>query len=89
MAIPDDAAVLSRHSIGADEPLAGAIAAAFRRADVDPYDRDTTLDDWVDCGTLGELGWDSNDALRVTTEVWGHPTAITAGAVTVYAPTDR
>jgi hypothetical protein len=88
MILPDDAAVLARYSIGDDERLAGAITAAFRRADVDPYDRDTTLDDWVDCDTLGELSWDSNEALCVATEVWDHPTAITADAVTVYAPTD-
>ncbi|MGM0447693.1 MAG: hypothetical protein ACQERM_05490 [Methanobacteriota archaeon] len=88
MFLPDDDAVLARYSIGDDERLVGAITAAFQHADVDPYERGTTLDDWVDCDTLGELSWDSNEALRLSTEVWGHPTAITADAVTVYAPTD-
>ena len=86
MAIPDDAAVLSRYSIGADERLAEAVTAAFRRADVDPYARDTTLDDWVDCASMGELSWEANEALTVSTEVWEHPTRITADEVTVYAP---
>lgn len=80
-----DSRKLVTYRIDDDEHVVEAIVDAFGSTDVEPYDRETVLEDWVNCETLGEMRWESNERLRVSTEIWGHPTTITADTVTIYS----
>lgn len=81
---PDSRKLVS-YRIDDDEHVVEAIVDAFRSIDVEPYDRETVLEDWVNCECLDGLLWESNEGLRVSTDIWGHPTTITADTVTIYS----
>ena len=72
------------YQISDRESVVGAITTAFKRINTEVYDKETILDDWVNCDCLNEMNWDSNEPLTISTEIWNHPTTITADTVTIY-----
>lgn len=74
------------YRIDDDECPIVAITTAFRHIDLEPYTKDTVLDDWINCDGLMAMRWDSNDTLHVSTDIWDHPVTITAETITIYTP---
>lgn len=69
------------------ESVVEAISTAFERINTEVYDKETILNDWIDCDCFNEMNWNSNEALTISTEIWNHPTMITANTVTIYETT--
>lgn len=77
--------LLVKYSRDADEPISEAILQAFLALDIDVFEKDSTLQDWIDIDLLNECDWDSTRPLTVTTRIWGYTVELTADDVRIYA----
>lgn len=84
-----DLELLVRYPIESGETVSEAIVHAFLTLGVDVFDRETTLQDWVDVGALEEFTWDSACHLYVSTQVWDRQVVVTADGVRIYSDAPR
>ncbi|MFD1648009.1 PAS domain-containing protein [Haloarchaeobius litoreus] len=76
--------LLVTYSRDADEPMSEAILNAFLALDIDIYEMDRTLQDWVDTDLLDGFDWHSARPLTIRTRLWGYSVELTVDAVRIY-----
>lgn len=74
---------LISHPVG-DDGILEALTDAFSAIDVDVYEQDTTIDDWTTSFALENIDWDSDEACRVSTVIWEHPTVVTSNEIRIF-----
>lgn len=72
-----------RYPIADDESVLDAVLAAFSELDLNPREQDTVLYDWINTDSIESMNWGANEALMISTMVWGHPIHITESEVTI------
>lgn len=73
-----------RYPVADNESVLDALLAAIFELDLDPYEQDTVLYDWINTDSIDSMNWESNEALMISTVVWGHPIYITKSEITIY-----
>ena len=76
---------LVTYSRDADELMSEAILQAFLALNIDIFDMETTLRDWINTDPLDGFDWDAARPLTITTRVWGYCVELTADDVRIYA----
>jgi hypothetical protein len=82
-----DLGLVVAHSIGTDESVDRAVVAAFLEVNIDVFERETTLEEWVDTDALGAFDWCSGRPFYVSTPVWGYQVVVTPDEVRIYPET--
>lgn len=80
--------LLVSYSISSSEQKSEAVVNAFAAADIDVFEKPTTLSDWLNIDVLEDTRWGSGDPY-LGTEVWDHPVLITTEEIRIYTPTDE
>jgi len=78
--------LLVSYSLGSDEDVSKAIVDAFLAADVDVYDKQTPLADWINTDVFRDLRWSSGRPIYLCTRIWGHQVVVTAEEIRIYSP---
>jgi PAS domain S-box-containing protein len=81
--VADD--LLVTYSRDGDEAMSHSIIEAFLALDLDIFDRETTLQDWIDTDALDGMAWSAERPLTIVTRIWGYKLALSAGEVRIYA----
>ncbi|WP_340099376.1 PAS domain-containing protein [Salinibaculum salinum] len=76
--------LLVAYSRDADEPMSESVLHAFLALDMDIFERDSTLQDWIDVDFLDEVDNLSGRPITITTRLWGYTVELTAGEVRIY-----
>ncbi len=76
--------LLVTYSRDDDESMSESILQAFFAIDVDVFDMETTLQDWIDTDLIDGFDWDSDRPLTITTRLWGYSVELTADEVQIY-----
>jgi PAS domain S-box-containing protein len=76
--------LLVTYSRDDDESMSEAILQAFFALDIDVFDMETTLQDWINTDPLDGFDWDSTHPLTITTRLWGYSVELTADDVRIY-----
>lgn len=77
--------LLVTHSRERDEPMSHSIIETFRALDIDTFERETTLQDWINTDALEGLAWRSERPLMLITRIWGYNVVLSDGVVRIYA----
>lgn len=72
------------YSISSDEEMSEAVIDAFLAANVDVYERPSTLVDWINANVFEEIQWTSDRPLYLSTRIWNHQVVMTAEEVRIY-----
>lgn len=78
--------LLVSYSLGSGEEMSDAIVNAFHAANIDVFEKPTTLVDWVNADLFEALEWDSGHPTHLSTRIWDHRVVITAEEVRIYRP---
>jgi len=73
------------YSRSSDENMDEAVVNAFLAANIDVFDRPTTLVDWVNTDVFEDLQWSSSPRLYLCTRIWGYQVVITSEEIRIYA----
>lgn len=76
--------LLVTYSRDADELMSEAILNAFFSLDIDIFEMDRTLQDWIDTDLLDGFDWHSARPLTIATRLWGYAVELTADDVRIY-----
>lgn len=79
--------LLVAYSISSDEEMSEAIIDAFLSANIDVFEKSTTLVDWVNVDVLEDIQWTSDRPLYLSTRIWNHQAVITAEEIRLYSNT--
>lgn len=79
-----DSTLLVTYSRDAHEPMSEATLKAFLALDIDVFEMDRTLQDWIDTDLLDGFDWHSARSLTITTRLWGYSVELTAEEVRIY-----
>lgn len=77
--------LLVTYSRVADESVSEAIIQAFLALNIDIFEMDSTLQDWIDADLLDEFAWHSPTPPTITTCLWGYTVTLTADTVRIYS----
>ena len=77
--------LLVTYSRDADEPMSESVLHAFLALDIDIFERDSTLQDWIDVDFLDEVDNLSVRPITITTRLWEYTVELTAGEIRIYA----
>ena len=77
--------LLVAYSRDADEPMSESILHAFLALNIDIFERDSTLQDWIDVDFLDEVDNLSVRPITLTTRLWGYTVELTADEVRIHA----
>ncbi|QLG60914.1 HalOD1 output domain-containing protein [Halorarum salinum] len=80
----DESSLLVAYSLDGDESMSEATVEAFIAANVDVFDRETTLHDWIDPDALDRLDWRSDRPMYLLFPLWDHLVLVTPGKVRIY-----
>jgi PAS domain S-box-containing protein len=76
--------LLVAYSRDADEPMSESVLHAFLALDIDIFEKDSTLQDWIDVDFLEAVDNHSVRPITITTRLWGYTVELTAGEVRIY-----
>lgn len=76
--------LLVSYSISSDEEMGEAVIDAFLAANMDVFERPTTLVDWINVNVFEEIQWTSDRPLYLSTRIWDHQVVITAEEIRIY-----
>ena len=76
--------LLVAYSRDTDEPMSESILHAFLALDIDIFERDSTLQDWIDVDFLDKVDSLSVRPITITTRLWGYTVDLTVGEVRIY-----
>lgn len=82
--LEDESTLLVAYSLDGGESMSEATVMAFIAASVDVFDRETTLNDWIDPDALDRLDWQSDRPMYLLFPVWDHLVLVTPGEVRIY-----
>jgi len=77
--------LLVAYSRGADEQMSESILHAFLALDMDIFERDSTLQDWIDVDFLDKVDSLSVRPITITTRLWGYTVELTASEIRIYS----
>jgi|GEM_PF-2840560 len=77
------------YSRSSDEQMDEAVVNAFLAANIDVFDRPTTLVDWVNTDVFEDLQWSSGHHLYLCTLIWSRQVVITPEEIRIYAPSNE
>lgn len=72
------------YSIREMEDPSEAVVNAFMATNVDVFDRETRLQDWIETDALDGMDWSSDVPLVLQTRIWERPVTITDEEVRIY-----
>lgn len=75
------------HTIRANETVSEAVVSAFSEANINVFDEETTLEEWVNTDALEEFDWNSRRPFYVSSPVWEHQVVVTPDEVRIYSDT--
>lgn len=82
--------LLVSYSISSGEEMTEAVIDAFLAANIDVFERPTTLVDWVNVDVFEDIRWTSDRPVYLSTRIWDHQVVLTAEEVRIYtAPSVR
>lgn len=81
-----DSDLLVVYSVDREEETCEAVVEAFQAANIDVFEKPTTIDDWLDADVFNDLTWPSDSPLLLRTQIWEHPVVITGEEVRIYGP---
>ena len=64
--------------------MSESVLHAFLALDIDIFERDSTLQDWIDVDFLDEVDNLSARPITITTRLWGYTVELTAVEVLIY-----
>lgn len=76
---------LIRYSRDSDEAISHSIIEAFLALDIDIFERETTLEDWINTDALDKMAWCSERPLTLVTRIWAYSVVLSDGEVQIYA----
>lgn len=71
-----------------DEDMTEAVLNAFDATEVDVYEEDTQLVDWINADVFERLDWSSDQPLYLCTRIWDHAVVMTPEEVRIYCTPD-
>lgn len=77
--------LLVAFSRDSDEVMSQSIIDAFLALDIDIFERETTLHDWINTDALDGLAWSSERPITHVTRIWGYKVALSDEVVRIYA----
>lgn len=77
--------LLVSYSRDVGETMSGAVLHAFLAIDIDVFEKDTTLQDWIDTDVLNGFDWDSGPPHTITTRIWDYDVRISADEILIYS----
>lgn len=77
--------LLVSYPIGDEESVCGAVVDAFLAANVDVFDRSSSIEQWIDTDALEGFDWRAGDPLYVSTAIWNHGVVVTSDEVRIYS----
>lgn len=76
--------LLVSYTLDGDEDMSVAIVDAFHAANIDVFEKETQLEDWVNADVGEDIAWDSDRPQYLCTEIWDHRVVITADEIRLY-----
>lgn len=76
--------LLVSYSISSREEMSEAVVDAFLAANIDVFEKPTTLADWVNISVFEAIQWTSDRPVYLSTCIWNHLVVITAEQVRIY-----
>jgi hypothetical protein len=80
----DDHSLLIAYSVDSHTPRTEAIVEAFLAVNIDVYQKDTTIHDWIEATALDAFSWSTNQSLQISTRIWDHTVVITSDQIRIY-----
>jgi len=80
--------LLVSYSLSRGEEMSEAVVDAFLAANIDVFEKPTTLADWVNVDVFEAIQWTSDRPVYLSTRIWDHQVVITADHVRIYTSTD-
>lgn len=71
-------------SVGRDESVCEVLVEAFLSVHVDVFERETTLQDRIDCDALDGIDRETTGTVGLTFSVWDHRVVVTPDLVEIY-----
>lgn len=81
-----DSDLLVVYSVDREEETCEAVVEAFQAANIDVFEKPTTLNDWLNTEVFNELNWPSDSPLLLRTQIWERPVVITGEEIRIYDP---
>lgn len=75
------------YSASGTERITDTVVNAFQAANIDVFEKPTTLSDWVNVDVLEDIRWTSGHSY-FGTQIWDHHVVITAEEVRIYTSPD-
>lgn len=76
--------LLIAYSRDSDETMNQSITEAFLALDIDIFELDTTLEDWVNTDALNRLAWDSDGPLTIISRIWDYDVVLSNESVRIF-----
>lgn len=67
-----------------DEEMSEAVVNAFLALDIDVFDKQTRLDDWIDTDIFRTLEWHAHRPLSLCVRIWDHRVTLTSEEIRIY-----
>lgn len=80
----DNMDLLVRYSLSREEEMAEALVNAYHAANIDVFEKPTTISDWINPDALTALQWSSDRPIYLSTRIWDHQVVITAEEIRIY-----
>ena len=77
--------LLVSYSISSGEEMSEAIVNAFHAANIDVFEKPTTINDWIDPDVFETLQW-IDHPVYLSTHIWDHRVSMTAERVRINSP---
>lgn len=74
------------YSISDGEEMTVAIVNAFHRTEIDIYEQQTELVDWIDPDIIETINWTDNPPILLSTLIWDRQVVITKREIRIYMP---
>lgn len=81
---PVQANLLVSYKRDTDESITMAVLCAFYACNIDVFDQDSTLEDWISTDALEGFAWNSDCPHVITTRLWGYPVVISTNEVRIF-----
>lgn len=78
--------LLLSYSVGSGEEMAEGVVNAFLAANIDVFERQTQLVDWVDPDILEAIQQSADHPIYLCTQIWDHQVVMTSEEVRIYSP---
>lgn len=79
-----DMKLVADYSLSCEEQISVGLVNAFQAADIDAFEEETQLVDWIDTDVFTALNWCADRPIYLSTRIWCHQVVITAEEIRIY-----